>query len=74
MCAVASNDNWVSLASFGNTPMLTPRGNRPDEKVADTATVERKGQKRKFIKTDSGQMYKIRRCDFSEIVTSNTII
>lgn len=68
ICKVIQHGDWVGGLHYDKVPPLPPRKKRTATKVLDVKPVEHKGQKRKLVLTDDGNVYKIKRSKLEDSV------
>ena len=68
LCTVIQSGEWHKLVDYGKTPLLKTQDRRTC--VIDVKTVENKGQKRKLILTDKGEVFKLKKSKFEESLNS----
>ena len=66
ICSIIQSGQWHKLVNYSKTPLLTTQDGSTC--VIDVQTVEHKGQKRKLLLTDNGQVFKLKKSRFEETV------
>ena len=65
-CSIIQSGQWHKLVNYSKTPLLTTQDGSTC--VIDVQTIEHKGQKRKLLLTDNGQVFKLKKSRFEETV------
>ena len=66
ICSIIQSGQWHKLVNYSKTPLLTAQDGSTC--VIDVQTVEHKGQKRKLLLTDDGQVFKLKKSRFEGTV------
>ena len=72
---VVRKGDWAGIIQYSDTPIIKQRkGNEATTRVLDVSNVEHKGQKRKLVLTDDGNVYRVKASRLEKEITAGWFV